>query len=143
MTGHFDFVGHLSGIRLEIVAVPGHELLRQSKEIPVEHEEITNSVIVLEPVESPDLNMSVFRVFRCGFAQHYLQAGDKFLAFGVWNLGLILGRHIVGIYSLDQLLQQFWIGPEVIKGGDLLEVDLPLGFFASVALDAVLCKERF
>ena len=48
-----------------------------------------------------------------------------------------------GIDSLDQLLQQFWVSPEMIEGGDRLQVDLPLGLFASVALDAVLCEEGF
>ena len=105
MTGDLDLFRHFAGVGIEVITVASHEFLRKRENVAVETEKITNGVIVLEPVESPYLNPLVLRNYLRGFTEHGFQTGNQLVAPVIWNLGLSLGGHVVGIDSLNQLFE--------------------------------------
>ena len=126
---------------VEVYRLAGHQLFRQRKHVAVELEQVSHSVIVLEPVQSA-WRIALGNLPCGGGLKHRLERSEHRGSIGWFELRLVLGRHVAGVDDVDDFLDEFRLGKELAGVGDLLEVDLALYLLAAVALDAVLGKDR-
>ena len=105
VTGDLDLCGHLGNLGVEVVAVPGHELLGESEDVAVQPEEVPCCVVVLETVEASQTNLILSGVLCGRFPEHPLQAGKQLVACALREFRLVLWRHVVGTDGLDHFFQ--------------------------------------
>ena len=82
-------------------------------------EEIAHGIVVLESVQATERYVRILGRGGCG-AQLSLKRGKQVHTLCLGQPRLILRRHIGHIDHLDQLLDQFRLGKELLDVGDLL-----------------------
>ena len=71
-----------------------------------------------------------------------LEQKNRSIPLLVRELLFFIGWHVSKIDHLDQFLDQFRLGQKIGFVGEFLEVDLSLGFFATMTLYAILLEQR-
>ena len=70
------------------------------------------------------------------------QLSEKPRAILVSQRRFILGRHFQVLDDLDHVVEQLRLGQQLRRADEFLEIDLSLGFFTAVALDALRVEQR-
>ena len=119
----------------------GHHFFRKLEDVGLDPEQIPQRIVVLKTVEPTEPWLFLLG-FRNRLPHEILEQKNRSVPLLVRKLLLVLRGHVSKIDHLDQFLDQFRLGQKIGFGWDSLEVDLSLGFFATVTLHAILLEQR-
>lgn len=101
-------------------------------------EEISDRVVVLKAVESPDGRGGIGVMGGDRFTEKFFQIGEELRARLGFELRFVLGRHLLEVDGIDNLTQEFGVGLQLIERLDLQQVCLALHLaILAVAFDAM------